>query len=64
MCTQCGCADKPVTIDAYVRTSANDSGGVKNGASIGGSINNSVPKGKAAQIAGFNVPAPYGKGEK
>lgn len=64
MCDVCGCADKSVTIDAIVRTSANDSSAVRNGASIGTLENNSVPKGNAAQIAGFNVPAPYGKGAK
>lgn len=64
MCDACGCKDKSVTIDAYVRTSATDAGAVKNGSSIGSSVNNSVPKGKAAQIAGFNVPTPYGKGAK
>ena len=61
MCTQCGCADRPVTIDAAVRTNTKHIAPAYMGASqVGGQeLHNS----DASVIAGWNVPAPYGKGK-
>ena len=61
MCTQCGCKDTFVTIDAPVRTSTSGAGTVMNGATVGGS---ELHKSDASVIKGFNVPPPYGKGKK
>jgi hypothetical protein len=60
MCTQCGCADRPVTIDAAVRTNTKHIAPSYMGASqVGGQeLHNS----DASVIKGWNVPAPYGKG--
>ena len=61
MCTQCGCADRPVTIDAPVRTNTKHVGPAYAGQSqVGGQeLHNS----DASVIKGWNVPAPYGKGK-
>jgi hypothetical protein len=61
MCTQCGCADRPVTIDAAVRTNTKHIAPSYTGASkVGGQeLHNS----DALVIKGWNIPAPYGKGK-
>lgn len=64
MCTNCGCADKPVVINAPVRTSYSDRATIMNGATIGSKKNTSVKEESSSVIAGFNVPTPYGKGAK
>jgi hypothetical protein len=60
MCTQCGCADTSVTINAAVRTNTKHIAPAYMGASqVGGQeLHNS----DASVIKGWNVPAPYGKG--
>ena len=64
MCTQCGCADRPVTIDAPVRNSTQPAAGARPGytqsSSIGGQ---ELHRSDASVIKGWNVPAPYGKGK-
>ena len=61
MCTQCGCKDTAVTIDAAVRTNTKHIAPSYMGASkVGGQeLHNS----DASVIKGWNVPAPYGKGK-
>jgi hypothetical protein len=60
MCTQCGCADRPVTIDAAVRTNTKHIAPSYMGASqVGGQ---ELHESDASVIKGWNVPAPYGKG--
>lgn len=61
MCTQCGCMNRPVTIDAAVRTNTKHIAPSYTGASqVGGQeLHNS----DASVITGWNVPAPYGKGK-
>jgi hypothetical protein len=60
MCTQCGCADRPVTIDAAVRTNTKHIAPSYMGASqVGGQ---ELHESDASVITGWNVPAPYGKG--
>ena len=61
MCTQCGCADRPVTIDALVRTNTKHVAPSYMGASkVGGQ---ELHESDASVIKGWNVPAPYGKGK-
>jgi len=61
MCTQCGCADRPVTIDAAVRTNTKHIAPSYMGASqVGGQ---ELHESDASVITGWNVPAPYGKGK-
>jgi hypothetical protein len=61
MCTQCGCADRPVTIDAAVRTNTKHIAPSYMGASqVGGQ---ELHESDASVIKGWNVPAPYGKGK-
>lgn len=61
MCTACGCADRAVTIDAPVRTSTKSIGrpSYTGGDNMGG---DNATKTDASVINGWNVPAPYGKG--
>jgi hypothetical protein len=61
MCTQCGCADRPVTIDAAVRTNTKHIAPSYTGASqVGGQ---ELHESDASVIKGWNVPAPYEKGK-
>ena len=61
MCTQCGCADRPVTIDAAVRTNTKHiAPAYMNASQVGGQ---ELHESDASVIKGWNVPAPYGKGK-
>jgi len=61
MCTQCGCADRPVTIDALVRTNTKHvAPAYMNASKVGGQ---ELHESDASVIKGWNVPAPYGKGK-
>jgi len=61
MCTQCGCGDTAVTIDAAVRTNTKHIAPSYMGASqVGGQ---ELHESDASVIKGWNVPAPYGKGK-
>jgi len=61
MCTQCGCNDTAVTIDAAVRTNTKHIAPSYTGASkVGGS---ELHQSDASVIKGWNVPAPYGNGK-
>ena len=60
MCTQCGCGDTSVTIDAPVRTNTKHvAPSYMNASKVGGQ---ELHESDASVINGWNVPAPYGKG--
>lgn len=61
MCTQCGCKDRPVTIDAPVRTNTKHvAPSYMMASKVGGQ---ELHESDASVIKGWNVPAPYGKGK-
>ena len=61
MCTECGCSNTAVTIDAPVRTNTKHvAPAYMNASAVGG---DSVVNNDASVIKGWNVPAPYGKGK-
>jgi hypothetical protein len=61
MCTACGCADRAVTIDAPVRTNTKH---VNPPSYVGSSMvgGQELHNSDGSVINGWNVPAPYGKG--
>ena len=60
MCIECGCSNGAVTIDAPVRTNTQHVAPSYVGASkVGGQ---ELHQSDASVIKGWNVPAPYGRG--